>query len=970
MVDGFERGGQRYRQGQDVYRAAQGVTRPPAFGSGTPPGSVVAAGGGREDKRRRLLESWTAVQSAVAAVRLLGRELAVEAERGIVAADQVFQQASAAPADAVTLLGSASATLGSSFGDWYGSLGVLAVPGWDTGGFSAAAVVDDCGPVRVGNVLVPSGDRYRRAGPALCRFPWESLTVVGDDPGGGDAAGVVSAVLCRVLAAAPAGRIRLHVLDPQHAGRSASVFMGLGDLHRPSLTVRTSGRDIDEHVQWLARETAERTERNLGSVYRDVQAYNRAVPDSPLPFQVVFAANLNVRDYGTETARLLVRLAGSGPAAGTVVVTTTDPVSAETLGFTGPGRGGVVFLPGEGRRVGRWMLPASGDRTAVVPVELDDVPPPDLCAAVTDRYGRRTASGAGAAIPVSRVLPPSDTWFRGDSTEKASIPVGVHGTTVVPVEIGDTAVDAPAHGIIVGATGSGKTTLFHTMLHAAAAVYPADELEFWIVDMKEGVEFAAYAPGGDTPTLPNLGVVAMEADREFSLAVLNQLNALIAERAAMFKACDPPVKDIIAYRHQTGQKMPRVVAIIDEFQRCFTQDLDRVTQDAWIACENITKQGRSHGVHLVFASQSLRGLASPSPSQRESVFAQMLLRVSLKSALFDAQLVLGEKNPAVGTLERRGDAVINPAGGDPTANRRATVAYLDTDGFRSLRREIAAAAPVTLDPFVFRGDMQTPVTTNPGFVTQAVSGVPAGRTWDVWFGQPLAIASTVTTPMWAEPKRNLVVVGGGIGARDAAAVVSNTVLSFAAHHPPGSAAYIIVNLLSAVSDLIDHPDQVAAALGSDASLVTNQTFKQAVERVAADIAARSVARPTLVAVYGGHRSDLRTADYGKQDELADAFSQVLSDGPAQHVTTVAWWEDRASLLRAVGKTGIEQFGVRVAVNLPKDEAAALLEQTRLAPIGDRRAVLWDREDRTRVTRFIPHGLPDVGVLEQVQAMRR
>jgi len=955
MVDGFQRGFQRYEQGRGAYEAAQNASQPPAFGPAQQRPQAPPAQG-REGRRQRLLDTWAALHGSIAAVKLLGRELAVEAEREIVAADVAFQHDSAVPATAAGLMNTAARRVGGLDG-WYKQLGVLAQNDWHPEAFSGAAVVDPCGPVRFGDVLVSSDGKYRRAAPALSRLPWESLVVVNEHPDSETAVGVASGVLCRMLAVAPPGQVRIHVLDPRHAGRSASAFLGLAKVHRPSMTVSTTARDLDEQVQWLVREAGSRTEESLGSVYNNVQDYNAAVRDSPIPYLVVFATDLGADGYGTDTVRQILSLAGSGPRAGVIVLATTDSASATWLGLQKSVRSSVVYVKA-GQHTARWVMPAGATRTVEVPVILDDPPPPALCSTVTGLYGERTLATAGSAIPLSRIFPPPERWFGGNSTDKVTLPVGVRGTDVVPIEIGDTSVDAPSHGIIVGATGYGKTTLFHTLLHVAAASYPADELEFWIVDMKEGVEFAAYAPGSDTPTLPNLRVVAMEADREFALAVLDRLNDLISQRAAVFKACTPPTKDIIAYRHQTGEKMPRVVAVIDEFQRCFSHDVGGLTQRAWTACENITKQGRSHGVHLLFASQSLRGLSAASPPQRDSVFAQMLLRVALKSEKFDAQLVLGDKNPAAGTLERRGEAVINHAGGDPAANTKATIAYADSDTFRDLRSRIAAAAPVTLDPFVFRGDMQTPVTDNPSLVAKAGDPSPPGRTWDVWFGQPLAIAPTLTASMWAEPKRNLVVVGGGIGTSEAVAIVSNTVISFAASQPRESPFIIIANLLPAVSDLIEHPDIVAATFGADAFVVTNQDFGDLIVKLAEQIETDDVSRPTLLAVYGGHRSDLQTPDFGTPDELATAFATVLTHGPAQHVTTVAWWEDHTSLSRAVGKIGVEQFGVRVAVNLPESEARTVLEQSAVAPIGDHRAVLWDREDRTRITRFIPHRLPD------------
>jgi DNA segregation ATPase FtsK/SpoIIIE, S-DNA-T family len=49
------------------------------------------------------------------------------------------------------------------------------------------------------------------------------------------------------------------------------------------------------------------------------------------------------------------------------------------------------------------------------------------------------------------------------------------------------------HGVVVGATGSGKSELLRTIVAGLAATHPPDRLAFVLVDFKGGAAFADLA---------------------------------------------------------------------------------------------------------------------------------------------------------------------------------------------------------------------------------------------------------------------------------------------------------------------------------------------------------------------------------------------------------------------------------------------------------------------------------------------
>src|ERR1041385_6932397 len=102
------------------------------------------------------------------------------------------------------------------------------------------------------------------------------------------------------------------------------------------------------------------------------------------------------------------------------------------------------------------------------------------------------------------------------------------------------------HALIAGKTGSGKSTLLHVLVTNLALWYSPEQVEFYLVDFKKGVEFKTYA----THRLPHARAIAVESDREFGLSVLQRIDAELARRGELYRKLG--VQDLSSYR-QTQQ---------------------------------------------------------------------------------------------------------------------------------------------------------------------------------------------------------------------------------------------------------------------------------------------------------------------------------------------------------------------------------------------------------------------------------
>src|SRR5439155_17764411 len=161
-------------------------------------------------------------------------------------------------------------------------------------------------------------------------------------------------------------------------------------------------------------------------------------------------------------------------------------------------------------------------------------------------------------------------WSR-TSRDEIAVPMGRAGATrLQAMKLGR---GVQQHVLIAGKTGSGKSTLLHALVTNLAMWYPPDEIEFYLIDFKKGVEFKTYA----TYSLPHARAIAVESDREFGLSVLQRLDAELTRRGTLFRKLG--VQDLPSYRQTVASaqtaappnpNLPRTLLIIDEFQEFFS----------------------------------------------------------------------------------------------------------------------------------------------------------------------------------------------------------------------------------------------------------------------------------------------------------------------------------------------------------------------------------------------------------------
>ncbi len=211
-------------------------------------------------------------------------------------------------------------------------------------------------------------------------------------------------------------------------------------------------------------------------------------------------------------------------------------------------------------------------------------------------------------------------FFTMDSTSALRIPFAIDKFNRVQYfEIGG---NAPSHALIAGSTGSGKSSLLHTLIMQTMHHYHPDDVEIWAIDYK-AVEFNFYI---QNPT-PHFRVIAHDTTTEFSLSLIDLLYKEYENRQQRF--LETNVKDIEAYRRKFGKhSMPRILVVIDEFQ-LMTQAVMEYNgyKDYRTELENLLRLTRAMGISFVFSSQTIAsGLAGLSSAARDQIGCRLCLK--------------------------------------------------------------------------------------------------------------------------------------------------------------------------------------------------------------------------------------------------------------------------------------------------------------------------------------------------------
>jgi S-DNA-T family DNA segregation ATPase FtsK/SpoIIIE len=201
-----------------------------------------------------------------------------------------------------------------------------------------------------------------------------------------------------------------------------------------------------------------------------------------------------------------------------------------------------------------------------------------------------------------RDVDPAITWQPRAPRERLRLPIGVDPNgRPVDLDLKESAEGGMGpHGLVVGATGSGKSELLRTLVTGLAVTHSSATLNFALIDFKGGATFAGMTG------LPHTCAVITNLSEDLTMVdrMADAINGELVRRQELLRAAGnfASVRDYERAR-ETGADLtplPALLVIIDEFSELLTSRPEFI--DLFVM---IGRLGRSLAVHLLLASQRL-----------------------------------------------------------------------------------------------------------------------------------------------------------------------------------------------------------------------------------------------------------------------------------------------------------------------------------------------------------------------------
>ncbi|MFO7171886.1 MAG: type VII secretion protein EssC [Bacillota bacterium] len=418
--------------------------------------------------------------------------------------------------------------------------------------------------------------------------------------------------------------------------------------------------------------------------------------DTPLPLFVFLLADPRLAE-GDPILPLLLR---EGPALGAHTIFLAErrellPKECRGIAEVGPGAGNLIltapspgqipFAPDEASREAAERL-----ARALAPLR------PHRMAAAAEIPDRVTLLDV---LDLRRVeeLDVLARWRSATPHRSLAVPIGRRaGGELLVLDLHERGYGP--HGLVAGATGSGKSELLQTLVASLAVHFHPHDLAFVMVDYKGGGMAGAFRD------LPHVVGTLTNLDGGLARRALAALKAELRRRQRLLAEAGVDHIDKYIRARREGRPLPplpHLVILVDEFAELKAEQPEFMRE-----LVSAVRVGRSLGVHLILATQKPAGVVD------EQIWSNTRFRICLRvERPQDSQEVL--KSPLAATITGSGRAYFQvgnnerfelfqsgwagapyrPEAGDGEPEAALTIAEVALDGTRVPLWPAAREAP-------------------------------------------------------------------------------------------------------------------------------------------------------------------------------------------------------------------------------------------------------------------------------------
>lgn len=598
-------------------------------------------------------------------------------------------------------------------------------------------------------------------------------------------------------------------------------------------------------------------------------------------------------------------------------------------------------------------------------------------------YIAKSENSAAVTIPFDTIEDINNFWTES-SAEGVTFSLGKVGLETVTLRLGDKTTQL--HNVLItGAPGKGKSNLLEVMIHSMCCRYSPDELELYLLDFKDGLTFKPYSYSPQFSWLPHAKVLGLESARDFGVAVLEYIEAERQNRALRMNEVE--ASSVASFRTKRPDvPMPRIILLIDEYQK-IVEIADDLGKRAAELIENIVRQGRACGIHMVLASQTVAHGAALM-GREDQIYPAFPVRIALQNTLQESYATFVQGNDAAAKLRVRGEAVMNVNYGAIDSNQKLSVAFAEPNAMLDLRKAWCKHEIYSKRiPMVFsKNDEFTLLSTVPAIKKWRNNVVSLQSAPVLPCGQLISVSKKiVSVRMSNDAGRNVAILGSGDGERKSAdtlppnyaiGLMQGMAISLALQHPTGNARFYLINGIDqAVGNQNGIPQwlRLMERFGFPVETIPLKEAPTFFVNLLTEVKAEQECEENryILALAMDRCSGMAEqigADFFNPVSGASAFQELLKSGPTKGVHTIAWWSNVAMYRDHIGFNGDGYIDTKILLRL--DDATS---KNVLGPFvqwngAAHRALIHDATDLQSDLTLIPISpctVRDIGCMEAV-----
>jgi DNA segregation ATPase FtsK/SpoIIIE, S-DNA-T family len=833
---------------------------------------------------------------------------------------------------------------------------------------------------------------------------------------------VLEAIAVRLLSTFPVRKLKGSFIDPVALG-STFPFKKLPKSMLSGKQIFTNNQEIREELKILITHVGEVIQNHLSGKYKTLEAYNADSQAITEAYRYLFIADFPTA-FDQQTSEQLKSIITNGSQAGvyTIIHVDTSKPALRDFDYNLFDQHCTVIRSTDrihnSERLFELKMPNDWKRDLI----LDRPPSQEIHQHIIQAIIAAEKTVKVETVPFSSLYP--EALWQANSQQELRAPIGLTGARDrIEFWLGENDEKLTvSSGLLAGKPGAGKSYTLHSIILSLAMQYGPDELELYLLDYKEGVEFQIYvdpnrsettnpnAELDETRALPHAKVISIESDREFGLSVLQFIHEQIETRARIFK--DVGVNELKDYRQKTNQRIPRILVVIDEFQYMF-QENDPITTALNKLYEDIIRRGRSFGVHLLLASQSLK-----ITNINRIIYDLIPLRMAMQMDQNTAEIVLAPGNTdAIELLDRSGRIIYNTEFGRKRQNQIGQIADISLEERRNAMNHICQKSETsnyqrTQPLTIFQGNRPSKISQNGQLlnltkldnwltssalnkqVIHSQDWIPQEAPAALWLGEAMRIGRHTHAILRRRARSNMLLIGQS--EQSIFGLLSGALLSLAHIYQPTKAEFHIIDLSQtdddeALSEMTDtfrqsFQDLYPIKLGkrfpnADRGIKRAETIlselheelqrRQEIRQADPD-AMEFGPSVFFVGVIGAlnRAQNLRPVAGKRADEMspdAQKLQEIATIGPELGIHTILWFDNAKTFQQLCVESPrnlLMQFDCRAVLHLPGDDSRLFLGDTIAEKLPALRAYYYDAGLSTGFEKFKPYAIPSQSEIQQ------